>query len=142
MKFGWVNNRKRCSASFFLSRNTDLLLYGVYVFGSKDNDYLVSLTLKTDKTGTVLTSREGKFVSVPHTSGKYHGFDVLFKEPIILRKGGVYYLEARIFGPPSWYGIQGKHSVQCSDVTLTFCSTNEGPFGELICGHLNPLSSP
>ena len=142
VKFGWINNGKSCSLPFSLSRNTDLRFHGVYVFGSKDNDYSISFTLKNDLIGTVLTSREGTFLSVPHTSGKYHGFDVLFKEPILLRKGGVYCLEARISGPPSWYGTQGKHSVQCSDATLTFWSTNEGQFGEFICSHFNPPSSP
>ena len=96
---------------------------------------MVTLVLRDDLYGSILASSEGAFSSIRHTTSRYYGFDVLLNEPIFLRKGVVYCLEAFISGrpgPKSWYGIQGNRTVQCSGMTFTFFSANEGQFGELI----------
>jgi len=128
--FGWINNGRKSSLSF--SADHDIRCHGVYLFGSEDNDYSVTLVLRDDLYGSILASSGGAFSSIRHTTSRYYGFDVLLNEPIFLRKGVVYCLEAFISGPKSWYGIQGNRTVQCSGMTFTFFSANEGQFGELI----------
>ena len=51
--------------------------------------------------GVLIAFTKGAFLSVSHSSGAYHGFDALLDEPILLRKGGMYHLVARIFGEHS-----------------------------------------
>ena len=94
------------------------ILHGVYLFVSQNNAYAVALTPVSDSDGVLIASTKCAFSSVSHSSGKYYGFDVLLDEPILLRKGGTFYLEARVFGGHSWYGIQGHHTVRCCNVTF------------------------
>ena len=81
VEFGWRNGTSR----LILCISHDILFPGVYLFGSKGSGYSVSLLLLSDSQSHVLASRVGKYSSLPRASREYHGFDLLFEEPIFLR---------------------------------------------------------
>jgi len=133
VKFGWTNAGK--TSDIHILPDRDILFHGVYLFGSQDNAYSVSLTLVNESNGNLIASTKGAFLSVPHTSGKFYGFDVLLDEPVFLKKDGAYYLEGRIFGDHSWYGTQGDLTDRCCDAIVTLkdsCNAREGQFNEFI----------
>ena len=60
----------------------DIMLQGLRLFGSENNNYTVKLTIKRKQTGTLLTlaSKTGVFPSkqLQYSSGYYYGFEILF----------------------------------------------------------------
>ena len=140
--FGW-NNEVDSSIGFSVDR--DILLHGVYLFGNgPEISYSVTLTIFSSFAAVSLASTKGTFSSQFHVSARYYGFDVLFTEPILLKKGELYLLNARISGPPSFYGTQGQQTIQCSGVTFSLLtdvrffsacvvnSARQGQFNEFI----------
>ena len=125
-KYGWIGFER-----VYFSVDSDIRFHGVYLFGKEDSSHYVGLTLKKREEKNILSSTEGKFLSLRHESGDYFGFDVLFQEPAFLRKDIVYCLHAVITGPKTWYGINGNREVQRSGVTFTFDVT-EGQLNEFI----------
>ena len=137
VKFGWSNVHETSCISFCLDRN--ILFHGVYLFGSEDSHYSVTLSLVSNQ--GILASADGIFVSMHHTPGDYYGFDVLFKNPVDLCQGVTYCLKAHIYGPKSWFGFQGRPTLRCAGVTFTLkdplfsadgTDTTRGQFNEFI----------
>ena len=134
VQFGWSNG----SPSLNFSVDSNIQFHGVYLFGSKENSYTVTLKLLSGS--TVLASTDGAFSSVLNVSGGYYGFDVLFAKPILLNRSVVYSITAVISGPRSSYGINGHHTHNCLGVTFTFknnatpseTNTTRGQFHEFI----------
>ena len=120
VKFGWKNSRKTEQRIKF-KVDRDILFHGVNMFGSKDNTYSVYLELTELFTfgGQVLITRVSEVPSVVDVSGECYCFDVLFENPIPLKKDVTYSLIAEIIGPDSWYGTQGHHTQICSGVKFT-----------------------
>ena len=46
----------------------------------------------------------------------YHGFDVLFDRPVILKADKEHKVKSLIKGPKSWYSESGEASVECQGV--------------------------
>lgn len=114
VQFDWGNYKS--SIVFFI--NSDILFHGLSLFGSKDNTY--SVTLRLFLGFHRVSSIGGLFPSVCHAPGEYYGFDVLFKEPISLKKGvTIPSIAADISGPDSWFGTGGRPSLRCAGVTFT-----------------------
>ena len=128
--------------SFFVGKDTVLL--GVRLFGSKDNIYLAELKVKAVVSNTILASKTGQFCSelLQGERFKYSGFEVSFdKEPVLLQKNKMYYIEAKLTGPDSACGSNGDSTVICSRVTFTFTNSffssnattfQQGQFPELM----------
>lgn len=118
VKFGWKNGKTQVLC---FSVNRDVLFHGVNLFGSETNTYSVALILfvMPENVTNLLTSTMGTFSSLPHSSGEFYCFDVLFQEPIPLAKGEVYNLVATVTGPKSWYGTQGHQTSNCSAASFT-----------------------
>ena len=121
---GWCyGSGKADSVDFTVDR--DIMLHGLCLFGSENNNYTVTLTIKRRQTGTklvTLASKRGIFPSkqLQHSSGDYYGFEILFDSKVECIKNAVYEIEAVISGPSSWQGSRGASSVVCSGVTFTF----------------------
>ena len=102
----------------------DIMLHGLCLFGSENNEYTVTLTIKRKQSvGRLpLASKTGIFPSkqLQCPSGNYNGFEILFDSAVKCIKNSVYEIEAVISGPQSWYGSRCVSSVVNSGVTFTF----------------------
>ena len=99
----------------------DILLHGVCLFGSENNNYSLTLEIKEDN-NSALVFKTGTFPSklLQYKSENYYGFEVLFDSAVKLKKNTKCQIEALISGPISWRGSKGTSTVVCSGVTFTF----------------------
>ena len=99
----------------------DIMLHGLCLFGSENNDYSVTLKIN-EGNNSALVSKTGTFSStlLQYMNGKYYGFEVLFDSPVNIKTNTKHQIEALISGPSSWAGSGGISTVVCSDVTFTF----------------------
>ena len=142
VKFGWKYLDRQHRLAF--SVDDDILFHGVNLFGSKDSIYSVNLELFSGMYWKkVLATRISAFPSVVDVSGECYCFDVLFENPIPLKKDVNYSLDAEITGPNSWYGTQSHQTQLCSGIKFTLNSdysladnktgiSTQGQFNELI----------
>ena len=114
---GWRNNSQNL---LHFSVNKDILLHGVYLFGSEGNDYTLDLTIFHLPNYASVQSTNGTFSSVHNKSKNYWGFDVLFDSPVSIIKDTKYGIGAVITGPDSFGGRNGKSHVESSGVTFKF----------------------
>ena len=118
--------RRRVADCIDFTVDKDILLHGLCLFGSENNDYTVTLTIKQTGTKLLLASRTGTFSSklLQHTNGNYYESEILFDASAECKKNTNYEIKAVISGPRSFTGNDGVSSVVCSGVTFTF--TNNG----------------
>ena len=111
-----------------LTVDQDIILHGLCLFGSENNDYKVTLEIKNASNNLCLASKSGTFSSKPlqYKSNKYHGFEVLFDSPVNLKKNIKYQIEALISGLTSGKGESSSNTVQCDGVTFTFSYCSSG----------------
>ena len=98
-------------------------LFSVRLFGSQNSKY--SVTFKViDSNGVALTTKTGTFVSelMQNEGVEYHGFDIVFKPPVVLQAGKQYNFVASMDGPPSWYGRGGSAQLKHDTVTFSFAN--------------------
>ena len=99
-------------------------LFGVRLFGSEGNKYIITLNLNpVTINADSLAIKSGVFLSEKDETDEHYGFDVLFDLPVGLAGGKIYELIASIKGPPSWHGERGNAAVQCSGVICTFTNS-------------------
>ena len=104
--------------------NKDIALHGLCLFGSKNNNYTVTLEVKDTSNNLTLVSKSGAYSSevlqLYTNSDSYYGFEVLFDSLVFLKKNCRYQIEALITGPASTFGYHGFGTVKVSGVTFTF----------------------
>ena len=100
----------------------DIMLHGLCLFGSENNNYSVTLTIRETGSQLALAHKTGTFSSklLQQANGNYYGFEILFDSTVKCRKNTQYEIEARISGPTSWFGCSGVSTVVCSGVTFEF----------------------
>ena len=111
-----------------LSVNKSVKLHGIQYFGSEGCQYTVS-TEVNDTNGFSLVTKTGSYTSEKDKTHGYFGFTVYFNSPLQLYRGKRYEVKSLIQGPLSWYGEQGKPSLECSQVEFCFYSTTGGANG-------------
>lgn len=123
---GWVHSGSSRVHSLIVSVDKKITLFSVRLFGSEKNKYSVTLKV-TDANGGALTTETGTFMSelMQNEGVEYHGFDIVFKPPVVLQAGKQYFFVASMDGPPSWYGRVGSSQVKHDTVTFSF-SNAEG----------------
>ncbi|KAL9980110.1 hypothetical protein ACROYT_G008653, partial [Oculina patagonica] len=96
--------------------NKDIMLHGLCLFGSENNDYSVAFTLKKIDNNSAVVSKTGTFLSKPleYRGCSFYGFEVLFDSAVKLEKNITYQIEANITGPDSWSGKNGNSTIVCS----------------------------
>ena len=113
------------------SVSKSIKLYGICLFGSRNNNYTVDVKISWH---THLTARDiansspdlvcksGTFSSssINDNDLYYDGFIVLFDKPVVILKGVSHCVRSAISGPPSWRGENGVVSLECSGVTFNF----------------------
>ena len=107
--------------SLILLLNKSIKLHSVCLFGSESNEYKVTLKV-IDSNDAALATKTGTFMSeiILGEEGDNHGFDIVFKPPIVLEANIRYCVEAVISGPPSWYGIGCSSPIEHCGVTFAF----------------------
>jgi len=119
---GWGYSRKTVDGIDF-TVDKDVKLHGLCLFGSENNDYTVTLTIKETKSHLTLAFKKGTFPSKPlqHANLNYYGFEILLDSTVICKKNTKYEIEAVISGPKSWVGNRSNvGAVVCHDVTFIF----------------------
>lgn len=121
-KGGWYY--RGSSNEIRLAVNKDIILHGVQHFGSEGGEYKVSIKIKEireNASGSCIAAEQsGSYFSKKSDTDVYHGFDVMFDEAVCLESGKIYEITSDIKGPDSWYGLEGKPSVECGAVTFHF----------------------
>ena len=116
-----------------LSVNETIELQAVRLFGSKNNEYKVSLEV-WDIYSCSLASVTDIFTSMPMQSdmGNYHGIRVIFNPSLTLQADTEYFFNAILEGPPTWYGADGVSHKEHDDLIISFYSDlSGGLFAEL-----------
>ena len=110
--------------SIILSVSKNIKLNSVRLFGSENNEYSVTLVVY-EANSVPLATKTGKFMSelIQCEGGDYHGFDIVFEPPIILKANIKYNFDSSIVGPPSWFGRGGQSHVEHFGM-LTFSFNN------------------
>ncbi len=109
----------------------DISLLGVTLCGSENNKYSVVIRLRNLNNNEVKNSKSGTFSPVYIKSAQvyYYGFNIFFDNPVVIKKGASYRVEASISGANSCFGQNGQQSVLCSGVRFDFkdsCESNNG----------------
>ena len=122
---GWGYGRRKDFLNFSVDK--DIMLHGLSLFGSENNNYSVTLEVKDSSNNSTVASKRGTFSSkrMPYKSDHYYGFEILFESPVLLKSTTEYRVEALISGPPSSRGEFGYHSVQMSDVKFMFADSGQ-----------------
>ena len=105
-----------------------LLLLGLTLCGSENNEYSVNIRIKKLDSGSeYLNSVSGKFPSVliEEELHSFYGFKILFDDPIVIKKGIRHRIEASIFGANSCFGRNGQKGVACSGIKFSFADSSE-----------------
>ena len=107
-----------------LNADKDVMLNEIRLFGRNNDEYSVALTVKAPGGDIIVSDKRNFFSKLLHSEiGGYEGFEIVFKPPIPLKANAGYYkFEAKITGPPSWYGRSGLSHVEHSGVKFGFGS--------------------
>ena len=122
-EWSWSYSGRKDFLNFSVDK--DIMLHGLCLFGSENNDYEVILKIKDSSDNSTVMSKAGRFSSrlLQYKSSSYCGFEVLFDSVVDLKKTTEYRIEAKISGPNSWVGSGGLCVVQMSGVTFTFSTS-------------------
>ena len=99
-----------------LSANKSVKLHGIQHFGSEGCQYTVSTEVNNTTNGFSLVKKTGSYTSEKDKKHGYFGFTVCFDPPLQLYEGRRYEVRSLIQGPLSWFGEEGKASLECSQV--------------------------
>ena len=121
----WSYSRGKADDINF-SVNTPITLCGVQHFGCAGGQYTVSTEVKDATSYFSVVKRLGTYIWEWDETKTFYSFDVLFDRPVRLEANRQYKLESLIKGPMSWYGQEGRSSVECGGVRFTFTCGNSG----------------
>ena len=119
---GWSYGGPKESDCLKFWVDKDVMLHGIRLFGSKGNEYVVTMTVEempTKKTFVNLSCKTYLSVPLPYKEEEIDVFDVLF-DPFMLKKDKKYVVKAEIAGPESCFGDLGADYVQNNEVTFYF----------------------
>ena len=103
-----------------LSVNKSVKLHGIQHFGSEGCQYTVCTEVHDTTNWFSLVTKTGSYTSEKDKKHGYFGFTVCFDPPLQLHEGKRYKVKSLIQGPLSWYGGQGKPSLECGQVQFNF----------------------
>ena len=150
MRFKTVEYKQRfCGGtpqSVAFSVNRNVIIHGVRLFGNEGVTFNVTVGIYSKGTWsdldklTKLTEEVGKFKTDKEITDGYYGFDVLFKEPVPVKKNETYEIRAELSGLFSYCGNQGQAHVTDNGICFSFSTTasrgftnvDRGQFPELI----------
>ena len=113
--------------SLAFSVNRNVVIHGVRLFGSEGVTYNATVGIYGKRTSSgeeKLTEEVGRFDTDKEMTDDYYGFDVLFKEPVPVKKNETYEFRAMISDPRSYRGDQGQAQVTVNDICFSFSDTS------------------
>ncbi|KAL9988064.1 hypothetical protein ACROYT_G002462 [Oculina patagonica] len=125
-----------------LAVDKDIILHGVSLLGNDGGKFTVTLEVfisdDDEQDFVLLVSKTGTFTSgrKPCSSGFYYGFDVIFDEPLAVKKDFSYLIEASVDGPGYCLGNNHVDYAHSSGVEFTFQHQDvfrDSVHGELSC---------
>ena len=107
--------------------NKDIHLIGLEHFGREGGTYIVRTQLIDTVSGACVTDKSGVYSSTEKHQEitNYYGFAVLFDDAVPIKQKNCYEVVSLINGDCSWFGEEGKSTVECFGVTFTFHNTEE-----------------
>ena len=123
-RWGYTENE---SDRICFTVNKDIHLIGVEHFGCEGGTYTVRTELIDTVSGSCVASKSGVYSSEEKHQEvtKYYGFTVLFDDAVPIKQNNCYEVVSLVNGLSSWYGDEGKRSVECFRVIFSF-SDSEG----------------
>ena len=112
--------------------NKPIKLLGIQHFGSDGGEHTVSTEVKDTATNLTVVERSGTFTSEEDVNNNYYGFFVSFGNLVCLEANKQYTLESLINGPESWYGKDGRTSVEAEGVQFTFSDPKDTGNGTMV----------
>ena len=129
----WFGGAAPQSVAFSVNRN--VIIHGVRLFGSEGVTFKVTVGIYSKGAWSYLdklTEEVGKFKTDKEMTDGFYGFDVLFKEPVPVKKNETYEIRAKIrpeiraglMNDRWWYcGIRGQAHVTCDGICFSFSTT-------------------
>ena len=107
--------------------NKDIHLIGVEHFGCKGGIYTIRTQLIDTVSGSCVANKLGLYCSEEKHQEitKYYGFTVSFDDAVPIKQNICYEVVSLITGFRSWFGEEGKNTVECFGVTFTFNNSEE-----------------
>ena len=121
--WGYLDTIKRICVTV----NKDIHLIGVEHFGREGSTYAVTTKLIDTVSGSCVANKSGVYNSEEKHQEvtNYYGFTVLFDDAVPVKQNNCYELVSLIRGDPSWFGFEGKRTVECFGVIFTFRNSEE-----------------
>ena len=122
----WVY-RRNISDRICFTVNKDIHLIGVEHFGCEGGTYTVRTQLIDTVSGSCVANKSEVYSSEEKHQEvtNYYGFTVLFDGAVPIKQNICYEAVSLVNGNPSWFGDEGKRTVECFGVTFTFNNTEE-----------------
>ena len=114
------------------SVNKPIMLLGIQHFGSDGGEHTVSTKVKDTATNLTVVERSGTFTSEKDVTNNHYGFFVSFGNLVCLDANKKYELESLTNGPASWYGKDGRTSVEAEGVQFTFSDPKDTGNGTMV----------
>ena len=105
----------------------DIHLTGVEHFGHEGGTYTVRTELIDTVSGSCVANKSGVYSSEEKHQEvtNYYGFTVLFDDAVAIKQNNCYEVVSLVNGDPSWYGGEGKRTVECFGVIFSFSNSEE-----------------
>ena len=102
--------------------NKDIHIIGAEHFGCEGGTYTVRTELIDTVSGSCVASKSGVYSSEEKHQEvtKYYGFTVLFDDAVPIKQNNCYEVVSLVSGLTSWYGDEGKRTVECFGVIFSF----------------------
>ena len=122
----WVYRRNKSDRICF-TVNKDIHLIGVEHFGREGGTYTVKTQLMDTVSGSCVANKSEVYSSEKKHQEitNYYGFTVLFDDAVPIKQNICYEVVSLVNGDPSWFGDEGKRTVECFGVTFTFNNTEK-----------------
>ena len=130
--YPYLPGKKDC---LIFTVNKDIFLYEIRLCGSENSKYSVNIHIEdVDSYYGCPITKSGIFSSVLIKSEplSYYGFNIFFDNPVVIKRGNRYRIEASISGQNSCCGQNGQNSVICSGVKFDFKNISDSTSGTTI----------
>ena len=123
----WWAYAKNKSDRICFTVNKDIHLIGVEHFGCEGGTSTVRTELIDTVSGSCVASKSGVYSSEEKHQEitNYDGFTVLFDDAVPIKQNNCYEVVSLVNGLSSWYGEDGKRSVECFGVNFSFSDSEE-----------------